>query len=255
MPVDRKLHRKAITKAGAPPWICPTCAAAMLRLDNDSLKFSMTGESFQSSDQDWFDAQHVVYRFTALLRCANESCKEAVVVAGRGELEEHPDDRMESLVYEETFFPQYFNPSPALISIPSRCPDAVQVQLHSAFIASWSDFASSANRIRVAAEQLLDAMRIPKTITTSNGTRRSISLHKRIESMPVRYTTVRDSLLAIKWLGNSGSHEAELSQDAVYDALDIFETVLTEIYSEHPRRIKRLVATVNKRRGPLPVRK
>lgn len=223
----------------------------MLRLDASSLAFAMSSESARASDEEWFDANHVEYRFTALLKCDNSACREVAPVAGLGEVDEVPDERMERLEYVEQFFPTYFDPSPILISIPTRCPASVREQLQASFSASWTDANSAANRIRVAVELLLDSLRIPRTRKAKNGRRHRQSLHERIESLPQQRAEIKDLLLAIKWLGNYGTHETTLTQDSVYDALDIFEVVLTSLYSEHPRRIKQLVKVVNKRRGPV----
>lgn len=251
MPVNRKLNEHPITEAAAPPWVCPTCAAGMLRLDVDALKFAMSSHSARAAGEDWFGPEHVEYKFSALLKCDNPACKEVASIAGRGEVVTIPDEQMQHEEYEARFFPTYFSPSPVLISIPPRCPDKVREQLKSAFVSSWGEYPAAANRIRVAAELLLDALRVPKTAVAKNYGRRRLTLHDRINAIPIRYAPVKNSLLAIKWLGNHGTHEVDMSQQAVYDALDIFESVLEELYSEHPRRIKQLVRAVNQRRGPV----
>ena len=251
MPVNRKLNAQPITEAVAPPWVCPTCSAGMFRLDADALKFAMSSHSARAAGEEWFGPEHVEYKFSALLKCDNPACKEVASIAGRGELETIPDERMQHEEYEARFFPTYFSPSPVLISIPPRCPDEVREQLNAAFVSSWGEYPAAANRIRVAAELLLDALRVPKTAAVQNKGRRRRSLHERINALPARHAPVKNSMLAIKWLGNHGTHEADMSQHAVYDALDIFESVLEELYSEHPRRIEQLVRAVNQRRGPV----
>lgn len=222
----------------------------MLKLDSDSLKHAYSGESSRAADAEWFGAEHVDFRFTCLMKCENTNCKEVSVACGRGDLEEHPDERMENITYEQAFYPTYFKPSPILIVIPVRCPAPVREELCAAFVGSWGEFATAANRIRVAVEKLLDALKIPKTIKNKAGKRLPITLHARIQSLPTKHEAVKTSLLAIKWLGNYGSHETDMSRDSIFDALDIFETVLTALFSEHPRRIERLVAAVNKHKGP-----
>ena len=250
MPVDRVLHSQPIRVSGAPSWICPTCGAGRLKLDSSTLNYSKSGESARASSEDWYGPEHVEYRFATVLKCENTDCREVSAIAGRGEVDEHPDDRMEHLEYEDVFYPTYFKPSPRLIVIPNRCPAEVRTELEAAFVGSWGEFASSANRVRVAVELLLDALRIPKTSKTKTGKRSPLVLHKRIESLPNRHDEIRTSLLAIKWIGNHGAHDPEISRDAVFDALDIFESVLIALYSDNPRRIRRLVAAVNKRKGP-----
>ena len=39
------------------------------------------------------------------------------------------------------------------------------------------------------------------------------------------------ALLAVKWLGNAGSHADNISREKVYDAFDIIEAVLKDVFS------------------------
>lgn len=211
---------------------------------------SWTANTNEASHHEAFEASWVHQRFVALLKCDNGNCKEPVVVAGTGTVEERPDEHLNKMLYEDIFVPTYVLPSPKLIELPPNAPSAVVDELKQAFIASWSDFSSAGNRIRSAAERLLDALKIPKTTINSRGKKETLTLHSRIDKTQARYATTHQSLLAVKWLGNAGSHSTVLSRDAVFDALDIFEAVLHELYSAHPSAIKKLVARVNARKGP-----
>lgn len=102
----------------------------------------------------------------------------------------------------------------------------------------------------MAVELLLDALRIKKLTINKHGKRMRLCLHDRIVSMKSKYPTVHNKLLAIKWLGNEGSHPGTLTRDLVFDALDIFESVLDKLYSKHPMTIEKLVHAVNLRKGP-----
>lgn len=252
MPVDRILYTRHITKDEAPAWLCPTCGAGHFRLDSQSLNTSWASESEQARSEEWFGAEHVELRFVALFKCDNEKCKEAASLAGRGEVQELHEDHMEDVKYVEVLFPTYVNPSPLLITLPLRCPNSVTEELIKSFTASWGDFPSAGNHIRTATELLLDSLRINKTAPIKNKTKRhSLTLHERIETIKTKHPNVHEHLLAIKWLGNAGSHSASLTRDSVFDALDIFESVLEELYSNHPKNIKQLVTAVNLRKGPV----
>lgn len=138
-----------------------------------------------------------------------------------------------------------------MIDIPAQCPSAVADELKRAFIASWGDFAAAGNHIRTAAEHLLTALRVKKTATGRTGKKSWMALHARIEKAEARHPKVSQSLFAIKWLGNAGSHSGELTREDVYDAPDIFETVLHELYVNHAKAIEKLVTAVNRRKGPI----
>jgi hypothetical protein len=250
MPVDRDLYCQSLSKEGAPNWPCPRCGGGHLRLIPESLNSSWTANTTEASNHEAFEASWVKQRFVALLKCDNGKCKEPVVVAGTGTVEEWPDEHLTEMLYEDVFVPTYVLPSPKLIDIPPNAPSAVVEELNQAFIASWSDFSSAGNRIRSATERLLDALRIPKTTVNARGKKENLTLHSRIDKTKTKFPMTHQSLLAVKWLGNAGSHSSALSRDAVFDALDIFEAVLHELYSTHPSAIKKLVAQVNARKGP-----
>jgi hypothetical protein len=224
-------------------------------LERDSLKSSFTAATERVSKEEGFDFDWVETRFIALLKCDNKNCCEVATVAGKGHVEEWPDEELRRMDYGNVFAPTYVTPSPALITLPLRCPTTVTQELLMSFVASWSDYAAAGNHIRTAAELLLDALKINKTKANGHGKRQRLSLHNRIVSIKISHQEVHDSLLAIKWLGNASSHAGELTREVVFDALDIFESVLASLYSDHPRKIKDLVIAVNKRKGPPPKRK
>lgn len=250
MPVLRDLYCQSFSKDAAPNWPCPRCGGGHLRLKPESLSSSWTANTNEASNHEAFEACWVEQRFVALLKCDNEKCKEPVVVAGTGTVEEWPGERFAETLYEDVFVPTYVFPSPKLIDIPPNAPSAVVEELHQAFIASWSDFSSASNRIRSAAERLLDALKIPKTTLNKNRKRVPLPLHSRIKKTQTKYPQTHQWLFAIKWLGNAGSHSTALSRDDVFDALDIFEAVLHELYSGHRQKIEKLAAHVNARKGP-----
>jgi hypothetical protein len=224
-------------------------------LIQDSLFHSWTADTQEASSHEAFEASWVNQRFVAALKCDNPKCGEVATVAGTGKVDEYPDEDMREMLYEDVFYPTYFSPSPTLIAIPSNCPAKVVSELTQAFVAIWGDYSSAGNRVRAAVERLLDALRVPKQTTNANGRRQPIGLHDRIVKTKEKYPDAHDSLLAIKWLGNAGSHTDALTRDDVCDALDIFESGLAALYSRHPSAIKRLVKTVNARKGPARRRK
>ena len=91
-----------------------------------------------------------------------------------------------------------------------------------------------------------------KTTVKPKSGRTRLNLHQRIGLLPQKHAALRDALLAIKWLGNAGAHEAEMSRDEVYDAFDILEFVLKQLYEADHRAVERLVKKVNQRKGPQP---
>lgn len=248
MPVDRDLTQAKISNEKAPPWKCPSCRGGILRLDRDSLRFDRTSIAHAESKEDYFGPEHDATRFVALLKCDSRECLETAAVAGTGEVREAPDWEAQKMNYYEEFTPTYLAPSPRLISVPDDCPAPVVVQLNLAFVASWGDPSGAGNRIRIAVERLLDAMRVLKV--AHGKQRRRLTLHSRIERLEHKHPEIFHLLMAIKWLGNAGSHSDVLTRPQIFDALDIFEEVLERLYSTRRAKLANLVAEINRRKGP-----
>jgi hypothetical protein len=177
------------------------------------------------------------YRFSALLECKNHLCREVVAIAGHGYgyyeqmvyYDEDSGDPESDMIYIEKFYPDYMNPSPMLIVIPAKCPDDLREELHKAFIASWGDTYAALNHIRSSIEKLLNNLEIGKIKIDNEGKQSRLRLHDRIVSLGNHNKHISDSLLAVKWLGNAGSHADKISLDDIYDALDIVEMVLDDL--------------------------
>ena len=249
MPVNRQLFEEPFSKSHMPSWHCPSCTGGYLRLKAESLHALQTSESLKAQDHEAWDADWVILRFSALLQCNNDSCSESVGVTGRGRVEIVQTSAYDG-EYVEFFYPEYFNPSPSLIALPHSCPEEVTAEIKRAFVASWGDCPAAVNRIRAGVERLLDFLKEPKTKINRKGARERISLHNRIVALGARDRALSDSLLAIKWLGNVGSHSDAVSRSDVFDALDILEIVLDELFIKHRKRVTELVSAINKKKGP-----
>ena len=76
-------------------------------------------------------------------------------------------------------------------------------------------------------------------------------MHKRIDLIPEKHKAIKDFCYAIKWLGNAGSHSDKIiTLDDVMDAYEIMDEVLRELFEEKQEHIKKLVKTINKKKGP-----
>ncbi len=78
-----------------------------------------------------------------------------------------------------------------------------------------------------------------------------IPLHRRIQLLPTTLQHVQDLFFAIKWLGNAGSHSnSPVTMDDVFDAYELMEELLTEVYANKRKHVKSLAKKINKRKGP-----
>jgi hypothetical protein len=151
------------------------------------------------------------------------------------------------------FYPRSFSPPPPLIEIPPACPKPIRREVEAAFGLYWHDHGASLNRIRVAIELLLTDTGVKRYGKKKKGGRYQLVLDQRIEvlrSTKPSLSGLCDSMLAVKHLGNAGSHPEEVKRDDVFDALDILEQVLLETYSNPESELAKMVRQINKRKGP-----
>jgi hypothetical protein len=250
MPVNRQLWETPFCEGRDPNWHCPVCTGGDLKLLGPSLRTAITAESRRTSDHEAWEPQWDTHRFVALFVCTSSDCQEPVVCSGDAErvLVRRPADQDNG--YEMFYFPHYIRPSPALIQLLPQYPVEVRGELELAFISTWSDPSAAANHIRAACERLLDHLREPKT-DSRQGKRVRKSLHSRIVGVSTRDDQLGQSLLAVKWIGNAGSHTDELTTAEIYDALDIMEVVLEDLFVRNRSRVSRLVSSLNKSKGPV----
>jgi hypothetical protein len=123
--------------------------------------------------------------------------------------------------------------------------------LDRAFKLFWVDDRACANSIRSAVELFMDHQKVPVTIIDRNGDRRQQRLHHRIVAWGKRPN--RDKLakvlMAIKFIGNEGSHGAKkngVTRDDIYESFTFFKHVLDTVFSieDHVKAIETLAARI-----------
>ena len=97
----------------------------------------------------------------------------------------------------------------------------------------------------------MDDRGIAKKAKNKKGKFDALTLHARLERFAAKNQQVGEHLLAIKWLGNSGSHASELTKHDVMDAFELLEHALEEIYDSKTSRLNTLSASINKKKGPV----
>lgn len=247
MPVDRAKWTGWFRWQDLPPWPCPSCAEGHLKpQDNVAPIEAQTARSRLVSNHPAYDpVDDYGGRFAALLKCT--VCSDVVVLAGASGLGyfQTPDDPYNA---ETVYSPSFFLPAPALFRIPRECPPAVKKELDRAWTLFWVDRAACANRIRSCMETILNGAGIAQYRRT--GKRTPLTLHARIEKYRAREPHLAEEMMAVKWLGNAGSHAAsELDADAVCDGFDLLEHVLEEVYARRTRTLARIRRDLIRRKG------
>lgn len=224
-----------------------------MRLVVDTLKSDETRDSKAGQDEPGWEPEHIDGRFSCLMDCAH--CGNIVGAAGTYTMHDdrHWDSQEgESGDYEKYYRVKYFTESSHLVEMPEATPESVAEELIASFQLFWSDPLACTNRIRSAVEKLLTAQRIPQTAgrIPPKGRRKFLKLHNRIEQYRATQPEIADALMAVKWIGNAGSHSQAATEDDALDGYELMDWVLDKLYARRHRRASALTREINRRRAP-----
>ncbi len=253
MTLDRTPWKASFTADGRLPWFCPYCHGSRLAGAKSKLLQGETGDSRDSHGHEAWEPEWIDGRFAALLSCPH--CQGQLAVAGTYRIRDargYDAEGNEVGDYLAEFTPRYFSDPPHILRLPERTPGAVRDALVESFQLYWTDLESCANRFRSAVELLLTQEGVRQTTGKAKpkGRRIFLRLSERIERFSEKQPNLAQSLNAIRWLGNAGSHAGHLTQDDVLDGYEILEYVLDQLYVHRARRASALARSINRRRGP-----
>jgi hypothetical protein len=251
--MDRTIYKQSFRESSLPPWQCPTCPAGTLHLVKGTFRSDETATSRNAKPHPAWEPEWMQYTYSCHLQCGNVSCGEIVCSTGDGHFSaDGGEDEYGYRLPGNTVFyqPKYFWPHLQIINLPDQTPDPVADELNQSFELFFCNPASSANHVRIALENLLSNLGV-KRFTTKNGKRHPLALHHRVDLLPTKYDEVRKLCVAIKWLGNSGSHAGDtMTMDDVMDVYDLIDPVLRHTYDTGLKFAKKLASGINKRKGP-----
>lgn len=249
--MDRKIYKLPFSEEQIPKWICPSCGKGILAQHNKSFKSFETVESKKNHSHSAFEFYWIRYTYSCLLKCT--SCDEIVSNIGDGFVDTDVDiDETGNYIetFKSFFRAKYFNPHLKIFKVPANVSDNIRHNIFQSFDLFFCNPASSSNHIRIALENLLTHLKI-KRFETRNGKRIFLSLHKRIDLIPSKYSKYKTWFLAVKWLGNAGSHsDMKITIDDVLDAYEIMEELLNIIFVDDKKRIEKIAKKINKKQGP-----
>lgn len=246
--MDRGKWKETFTRTRAPAWPCPVCNTGTLVIQPKTITVEETSFSRRSHDDEAWQPTDTTYRFAGMLQCNRPTCKEPVAVCGTAG-DDPISDEEGGYELAEYLVAQYLHRAPPIIRVPSACPREVRQQIEEAFSLFWCDLPSAANRIRSSIELLLDHLGI-KRYEQTNGRRRRLSLHNRIELFRVRSPELGEPMFALKWIGNEGSHAGTLTKDDLLDAFELLDYSLDELFVNKRATLRKLSQQINKRKGP-----
>ncbi|KQP63517.1 DUF4145 domain-containing protein [Nocardioides sp. Leaf285] len=216
---------------------CPTCEVGNLRLDG---AVKVTWASHVMTAPAYPPLAEVDHggAFTAHLRCDDSGCQEGAVVAGRAYVDEQWERPSDSRY--QTFLQVHFvEPALRLFHVPPATPDSIREAVRAASIVMWASPSSAANRLRYAVEEILDDQGVTKSGTT----------HGRIERFSKTDKPMADALMAVKWIGNEGSHQDVLTTNDVLDDAEILKHVVVALYGIGNAAIEAKIKAINDAKG------
>lgn len=249
MRIDRDSFDDHFTTYKIPDWSCSTCHKGKLLFDTKKVTVHETNESKKDRDNKDWEPYWIAQHFHGTITCDNPKCKEVFTIAGRVNVEEDYDEE-NGQTYTDCYYTEYIFPTLHIFKIPEDTPSDVEEAILSAFKVFWIDKSGSANSIRKTVEIILNDKRVLRTELTKRKKRRNLSLHERIELFD-KNTEVANYLMAIKWIGNAGSHEGEITNEDLLDGFDLLKYSIEKLYASHDKEIAQMTKRINKRRKPL----
>lgn len=246
--MQRYLWSAHITDRACPPWPCPVCGRGTIALVPGSLihKERVTSEG-EHHLPDW-EPEWMELVFTAWGECTYPVCGERFAISGTGGVDQYWDEDSGALV-ENEYYPKCCSPTPNMIAIPEECPLEVRQGLVGAFSLYWQNRPACAGRIRVALELLMNHLEVPTHSIDKSGKKRRRSLHQRIAAFAETEPIIGEQLAALKWLGNAGSHDRRIGREALLDAFELLEHVLSELIDKRSERAATLARRLTERYG------
>lgn len=244
---DLRLLDGWVRKAEWPHVACPTCGDGFLVIK--AIATEECGESIRYRDHEAWEPEWLHGTFHGALQCARSACLETVAIGGdyKVDMVQGPDGGWYG-EYDSFLRLRFTVPPLNLVPLPDRTPETVATAVNGAAAVIWTDPSAAANRLRVAVEELL----------TANGQRRfeikkhkrvRLTTHRRIEEFKQVRHEAAEALEAVKWIGNEGSHAAELGVGDVLEGTVFLGYALRMLYDDDEKKLAKRIRSVNRARG------
>jgi len=241
-----------------PKYLCHNCEIGRFHSDKIILKEDSESERWKESNIDEWEPEFMFGVFHMSMICNNSECKEVVFVAGKYNVELQIDELengRELECYIDTISPSYMSPPIWIIKRPNKLPKNLLPFIKESEQLFWISSSGTLNSIRTILERILDNWKVKKSqlSKSKNGKskRNYLSLHHRIEAFRKIKPEPAEILLAVKWLGNHGSHSGNIKREDVIDAMELLQRVLNLLYDDSEKELLAKGRMISKRKGPL----
>jgi hypothetical protein len=140
-----------------------------------------------------------------------------------------------------------------MIEEPKNLGPEVKKQLRVAYELFWTDLASCANRLRIVVELLLDQLGIAREGPKGRRKSARLDLADRIALLAAARPGHEESLTALRYVGNAGSHDGIGEFEDVVDCFALLEDAMIELVDRRQEKLaqkaKRIIATTQRRQS------
>lgn len=225
-------------------WPCPKCNQKTLQIIKESFVLNETHDTQKYRSEDWFEPEMDSSVFSCMARCSRKQCAEVVACSGKSGWEQGWDEERNDREFYQWHRPFTFFPSLHPFEIPEKCPEEITEPLQASFSIFLIQPGAAANLIRISVERMLTAMGVAER--NNNGKR--ITLHRRLEMLPDLYKSFSKPLMAIKFLGNAGSHTYdEVKIQDIEAAFEIMEYVVNDLFSGRKESVEVLTKRLSEK--------
>lgn len=224
-------------------YICPNCNVGFLVPDNSTFEKIEPRYSEAAHGADEWSPDWVAYRFTVKCVCNKNDCGEVAFVSGSGSLDQRYGYNGQPEYYER-FAIHSFYPAPILCYIPSETPYDVAALLKKSFKLYWVDIPAASNALRASLEGLLDELKVPNQEVGKSGKMNRMTLHRRLEVWAATEKDFAELCLALKEVGNLGSHGDPVRSKHYFGSLEIYSHVLKELFENNAKKMKELAKSI-----------
>lgn len=226
-------------------WPCPACGQKTLQIIKESFALNDTLDTARYSCEIWFEPEMHSSIFSCMSRCSRKQCGEIVACIGQSGWEQNGwDEKSHNEQYHQWYKPISFVPTLHPFELPEQCPEEITQPIVASFSIFLIQPSAAANLIRISVERMLTAMGVAER----NDKDKRIPLHNRLEMLSELYSSFSKPLMAIKFLGNAGSHTYDgVKIEDIEDAFEIMEYVLNDLFSGRKESIEVLTKRLSEK--------
>lgn len=233
-----------------PRVLCPDCLEGALALESTKQYPDVASRAHIELVRRHRDgADELKGTFAGMVKCDNTSCGREVAVAGDWTYSWAFDEVQERDRLVDFFVLRYINPAPQLLLTPGRTPATVVASVATASSVLWASPDLAATQLRLAVEELLTARGVRRTTLTAKRKRRRLSTQERLDMFASTHPEVVHALEAVKWIGNSGTHESGLTVEDVVKGAKLLQLALRRLYDTSEEELLAEARDINRRRG------